>query len=176
MDEINKVESNETSDIQNVNATEAQPLPQNTNIPAPTYAPIQNQNISVSVDVQSLTGWATFRAVIEIIYGASACLSIVGAIFGVPLILAAIKLLNYVDAVKVAFRTNNNEKMKESVELLQKYFKLNGIAMIIAIAFAILVIIVEIILIFLMIAAAGSSSSGMDFFGYDFSNSPDLRF
>lgn len=175
MDEVN-VESNETFDNQNVASTDTQSLSQNANIPTPTYAPIQNQNVTVSVDVKSLTGWATFRAVFDIIIGSTACLTLIGAAYGVPMILAAIKLLNYVDAVKISFQTGNTEKLKESLGLLQRYFKLNGISIIVYTAMMILGMILYFILIFLFIAAASSSGSGMDFFGYNFGNNPELNF
>jgi hypothetical protein len=128
-----------------------------------------NSIISVPVDIKSLTGWATFRAIIDIIAGASAAMSIIFAGYGIPMILAALKLLRYVDEVKLAVKTNDRQKLTDSVEYLQKYFKLSGIATIVSYAMGILLVIAYIIFIVYLLS---NPDTFRDIFGNnDFFNS-----
>lgn len=121
---------------QNINA---EPMTQN------------NMVFSVPVDVKSLTGWATFKAIMEIIGGAVACASIIGATYGVPMIIAAVKLLNFIDETKQAVASGDQQRIINSLSYLQRYFKLNGIAQIVSIAVAIVFIVLYIILIVFLV-------------------------
>lgn len=131
-----------------------------------TETPLTNNSIiSVPVDIKSLTGWATFRAIMDMISGASAAMSIIFAGYGVPMILSALKLLKYVDEVKLAVKTNDRQKLADSAEYLQKYFKLSGIATIVRMGMGILFVIAYIIFLIYLI-------SHPEFFGNnDFFNS-----
>ncbi len=134
----------------------------------PNQPVMENQILTIPVDIKSFTGWATFRAVMDIITGAIACSTIIGAAFGVPLILAAMKLLNYIDDIKKALIMNDKQKFANSVEFLQKYFKLSGISTIVRISMMIVLAIIYIaFFVFLFIQIANgdisfdSSSFGM---------------
>lgn len=95
-----------------------------------------SQSIQINLDareLKSLAGWATFRAIIEIIGGAMSCLGIITAAYGIPLIIAATKLLRASDDLRKYAATGDTQKISESFSNLNKYFRINGILMIICI-------------------------------------------
>jgi hypothetical protein len=57
-----------------------------------------------------LANWAKFRGILDIIMGALCCLGIVTAVFGIPLLIGGIKVLDSVSALKQAIKTDNHEK------------------------------------------------------------------
>ncbi len=115
-------------------------------------------------DLKSFTGWATFRAIMDIIAGAFSCLGIITAAYGVPMIIAGVKLLNAVDNMKRYMVENDAQNISLCYYSLLKYFKLNGISTIVKIGFSILIAIIYIIAI-----AAFMSGGGNDFLR-DFNN------
>lgn len=114
-----------------------------------------NQQFSLNLsfdDLRKLVGWATFKAVMDIIAGALACLGIITAAYGVPLIIAGTKLLSVVDELKRYMSTNDVQKIASTLVNLQRFFRLTGIATIIKIIFAVLGIIIYIALIAYMVS------------------------
>lgn len=107
--------------------------------------------------IKSLIGWATFKAVIDIIGGALACLGIITAAYGIPQIISAIKLLSVVDELKRYQASNDIQKFESVFDNFQKYFKLSGISIIVKLSFYVIFIILYVVFIFYLI-----------------SNSPDL--
>ncbi|RJR10475.1 hypothetical protein C4588_03245 [Candidatus Parcubacteria bacterium] len=100
--------------------------------------------------LKSLTGWATFKAVIEIITGALSCLSfflIFPAVFGVLQIIAGTNLLKATDEIKRYASSGDEKRISEVFFNFNKYFRLSGISIIIQIAFVIVLIILYIVLI-----------------------------
>lgn len=101
--------------------------------------------------LKNFTGWATFKAVMDIIGGALACLGIITAIYGIPQIIAGVRLLNAVDDLKKHMITNQLPEIESALNNLYKHFKLSGIAIIVQICFVILFIILYGVLIAYMI-------------------------
>lgn len=118
--------------------------------------PYQAYQVSLSGPVlKSLTGWATFRAVIDIISGALACLGIITAAYGIPLIIAGIKLLNAVDELKRYMAVNDAAKIQETFNSFNRYFKLSGISTIVKIVMTILFLVLYIIFIVYIVQNMG---------------------
>ena len=137
------------------------------------YYPAQNyqtQTYTVTFDhatLKNMAGWATFKAIMDIIAGIFASLSIIGAMYGVPLIIAGVKLLNACENFKGYIATNDIQKISESFTSLNKFFKLTGISIILKIVFVILLIIIYVALIALLVS---SSSDFLNEFGnFDYS-------
>lgn len=111
----------------------------------------QTYQLSLSTsDLRGMAGWATFKAVIDIISGALSCLGfifILPAVYGVMRILAGVKLLNAADDVKRYIESNDNAKVADAFANLNRHFKFTGIGIIIQICSAILLIILYGILI-----------------------------
>ena len=104
--------------------------------------PNQSYSINLSLpDLRNLAGWATFTAIIDIIVGALSCIGIVTAAYGIPQIIAGVKLLGAADDFKRYMAVNDTQKISESFVKLNKYFKLTGISIIVKIAFGLLFII-----------------------------------
>lgn len=119
--------------------------------------------------MKSLTSWATFKAIMDIITGAVACLGfilIVPAVYGVFQILAGVKLLNCVDELKKYSETNDIPKLELAMEKLNKFFKFTGITLIVQIAFAIIMIIAYIILFAWLIQNGSTLLENFDLGGY----------
>ncbi|RCX19954.1 hypothetical protein DFR58_10223 [Anaerobacterium chartisolvens] len=155
------MENNSDKDLEN------ELSPQQFSSPEYPNAQSGQQYFSINMsmgDLKSFTGWATFRAIIDIIAGAFSCLGIITAAYGVPMIMAGVKLLNAVDNMKRYMMENDAQNISLCYYNLLKYFKLNGISTIVKIGFSILIIIIYIILI------AAIISNGGDTFFRDFSN------
>ncbi len=103
-------------------------------------------NLSPAV-IKSITSWATFRAIMEIIYGAFSCLGIVTAAYGIPMILSGVKLLKAVDDLKMYLSENNTQKISEAFVSLSNYFKMRGITTIVMICTSIVIFIIYIAVI-----------------------------
>lgn len=103
-------------------------------------------DISMS-ELKNFAGWATFKAVIDIISGAIVCLGIISAAYGVPRILAGVKLLSAADELKRYISAGSYNRISIVLSDMHKYFKLSGISTIVRICFNILFIIAFIIFI-----------------------------
>lgn len=105
--------------------------------------PDNKNNYTIELDLpglNNLISWATFKAVIDIITGVLSCFGIITAIYGVPMIIAGIRLLNAVEEMKKYMSENNLKNISDSFMKLNEYFKFNGIAIIIKLSFVILMI------------------------------------
>lgn len=115
------------------------------------YSPPEEYNVTINQPfLKNLAGWATFKAIIEIIVGVLSCLSfilIIPAVYGVFQIISGVKLLNAVDELKRYMGTNDSKKIVDTFYNLHKYFKLSGISTIIQICFIFIAIIAYIVLI-----------------------------
>lgn len=111
---------------------------------------INNQEISVRLeipDLRNLIGWATFNAIINIVFGALSCIGIITAAYGVPQIIAGVKLLNVTEELRSYLDTNDISNIPQAFQKLQKYFKINGIAIIIKIVLSVLILILYFVLV-----------------------------
>ncbi len=131
------------------------PKDQGPNTPAPSnypqYPPQNHISFNLSSqELKSLTGWATFRAIIDIIAGAFFCLGfvfILPAVYGVLRIISGVKLLNAVDSLKRYIVANDTQRVSEAFQSLRKYFKFGGIGTIVYICIGIIVFILYIALV-----------------------------
>lgn len=73
------------------------------------------------------SGWITFAGVLSVIYGASACLTIIGAIIGWVPLWGGILLIQSQSRIKDGYRKGNPELMREGTDLMRKAIKLWGI-------------------------------------------------
>lgn len=117
------------------------------NIYETNQTPVVDRAYSFSAPKKTLTGWTTFWGIIQIISGALACLSIIGAVIGVFQIIAGLKLLKAVEITKSpSYSSMDSDQV---LEQLDSFFKINGIILIVSFALG--------ILIFIAIMAAGLS-------------------
>lgn len=139
----------------NIEANQVQPpiQPQQPFQPQPPIQPAVNP----FSNFKGLSGWSGFFAVIMIISGALQCLWIIGAVFGVPLIIAGLKLQSAVKASR-EFNGTNGWKLNETFENLNSFFKIQGILIIIGLALMVLFF-----LIMLTIGVAALSGGWKDF-------------
>lgn len=94
--------------------------------------------------LKSLSSWATFKAVMDIITGALACLGFIlvfPVAIGVLRIIAGTNLLKAVDNLKRSVSSNDSETISSAFYNLNKYFRFSGISIIIYLVFAVLLII-----------------------------------
>lgn len=127
-----------------------------------------NQNFSINLsltDMKGFTGWATFKAVMDIITGALACLGIITAAYGVPQIMAGVKLLAAIDELKRYISSNDVQKISTTFYNMNKYFKLSGISIIVKICFVIIGIILYGVLIAFFISNMPDFFNNMDYYG-----------
>lgn len=96
-------------------------------------------HVSISTkELQNMANWAKFRGVMDIIIGVLNCLGLVTAIYGVPLIIAGIKLLDSVSALQEAIKSDNQEKIVAFFNGNRQFFMFSGISTIIKTVFMLL--------------------------------------
>jgi hypothetical protein len=88
-----------------------------------------------------------FVGTFTIIYGALSCLSIIGALFGVPFILAGLRIKEAADHFSFFKMTNNPTSMKTGFEFQGRYFRIFRIMIIVGLV----MMAVSIILVILFI-------------------------
>jgi hypothetical protein len=116
----------------------------------PNTTPVINQ-FSKPI-LSNLAAWAAFKAVIDIITGALACLGIITAIYGIPQIMSGVKLMRATENIKKLIAMNDISEAQDALYNLNRYFKLSGIAIIIQICFVIITIIIYAIFIAFIIS------------------------
>jgi hypothetical protein len=72
-----------------------------------------------------------FVGLFHIIYGVFSCLTIIGAVFGVPFILAGLRLRESADQFSTYLRTNNNKILEAALEKTGKFVYMHKILIII---------------------------------------------
>jgi len=75
-----------------------------------------------------------FVGLFHIIYGVFSCLTIIGAVFGVPFILAGLRLRESADSFSTYLRTNNNKILEAALERTAKFIYMHKILIIIYLA------------------------------------------
>ena len=107
-----------------------------------------------------MTSDMKFVGIFTIIYGALTCLSIIGALIGVPLIFAGLRLREAADDYTRFQASNDNVALKSAFEKQAKFFNILKILIIIGIVFTVLYI----ILIITMFGSFFSAMSGYNDF------------
>ena len=88
-----------------------------------------------------MTSDMNFVGMFTIIYGAISCLSIIGAVVGIPLIIAGLRLREAVDEYRVFQRANDSSALRRAFERQYKYFNILKILIIVSLVFMALYII-----------------------------------
>jgi hypothetical protein len=107
-----------------------------------------------------MTSDMKFVGIFTIIYGALTCLSIIGALIGVPLIYAGMRIREAADDYTRFQATNDNIALKSAFEKQAKYFNILKILIIVALVFTVLYI----ILVIVMFGSFFSAMSGYNDF------------
>ncbi len=92
--------------------------------------------------VNSLSGWMKFLGIYTIVIGAITCIGIISAAIGVPLIFAGISLTNASKAIKEYADFNNPNVLYNLFTYLKKYFKIQGIMVIVSLALTFVYIVI----------------------------------
>jgi len=92
-----------------------------------------------------MTGNMNFVGMFTIIYGGLICLSIIGALVGIPLIIAGMRLREAADQFSIFKSTNNTGAMRSGFELQGKYYHILKVLIIVGIVITIIYIIIVII-------------------------------
>lgn len=111
-------------------------------------------NFTFQSIVTKMTGDMKFIGIITIIYGAISCLSIIGAIVGIPIIICGIRLREAADAFAAYRDTKDFDSLQEGFERQSRFFFIQKVLIIISLVFIGLYLI---ILLFVL----GSSMSRM---------------
>ncbi|MBN1301493.1 MAG: DUF5362 domain-containing protein [Melioribacteraceae bacterium] len=82
-----------------------------------------------------------FVGLFTIIYGALSCLSIIGAVIGIPLIIAGLRLREAAEEYTIFQSISDNNALKRAFEKQQKYFNILKILIIVGLALLVLYII-----------------------------------
>lgn len=90
---------------------------------------------------EKMTSDMRFVGTFTIIYGVLCCLTIIGAIIGVPTIIIGLRIRESADQFSVYRMSNNASALKQGFELQGKYFRLIKILIIISLVFTALYIV-----------------------------------
>jgi len=106
-----------------------------------------------------MTSDMKFVGLFTIIYGALTCLSIIGAVIGIPLIFAGMRIREAADEFTMFQSANDNKALRRAFEKQGRYFNILKILIIVALVLTVIYIIVFIS----MIGTFLSAMSGGDF-------------
>lgn len=96
--------------------------------------------------LSKMRGQMNFVGIMNIIFGALSCLSIIGAVVGVPQILAGIKLRESCENLGIFIREGDSSQLKVSLKLMGKFYEYSKLYYIINLVMIGLVIIFYIII------------------------------
>ncbi len=88
-----------------------------------------------------MTSDMKFVGLFTIIYGALSCLSIIGAVIGIPLIIAGLRIRESADEYSFFQTTNDNKALRRAFEKQQKYFNILKILIIVGLVLFVLYIV-----------------------------------
>jgi hypothetical protein len=90
---------------------------------------------------EKLTGDMKFVGTFTIVYGVLTCLTIIGALIGIPTIIIGLRIREAAEQFSMYRLTNNSTALRQGFELQAKYFRLIKILIIIGLVFTVLYII-----------------------------------
>lgn len=93
------------------------------------------------ITFDKMTSDMRFVGLFTIIYGVLTCLTIIGAIIGVPTIIIGLRIREAADQFAIYKMTNNTASLRQAFELQGKYFRLIKILIIIGLVFTALYIV-----------------------------------
>ena len=104
-----------------------------------------DESVSVSptlqITVNKMTGDMQFVGIFYIIIGALQCLSIIGAIIGIPLIICGLRLRESADSFRGYLTTNDTGMLENALERQSRFFFIQKVLLIISIVIFVLYII-----------------------------------
>lgn len=109
--------------------------------------PDNNPQIQFPDLITKMANDMTFLSICIVIYGAFSCLSIIGALFGIPYIFAGFRLKESAHNFKNYALTQNQFDLQVALEKQQRFFYIFKVLTIIGIIFTLLIIIFYIYLI-----------------------------
>jgi hypothetical protein len=96
-------------------------------------------------ELRRSVGWSRFVVIMSMITGCLSCLSIIGAAWGVPMIIGAIRGMEAADTLKAYVEKGEMDKALKSMGQYAQFWRLTGIGtlilLVLPIAFYILIII-----------------------------------
>jgi hypothetical protein len=108
-----------------------------------------NDTVTISptlqVIVSKMTGDMQFVGIFYIIIGALECLSIIGAVVGIPLIICGLRLRESADSFKGYLTTGDSSLLENALEREGRFFFIQKVFLIISIILFVLTIILWII-------------------------------
>jgi hypothetical protein len=96
---------------------------------------------TLRITVNKMTGDMQFVGIFYIIIGALQCLSIIGAIVGIPLIICGLRLRESADAFRGYLTTNDSGMLESALERQSRFFFIQKVLLIISIVIFVLYII-----------------------------------
>ena len=106
--------------------------------PQPKPRPISG---TFHVIFSQMTSDMKFVGMFTIIYGAINCLSIIGAVVGIPMIFIGLRMRDAADYFEAFKNTNDKNALRSGFEAQAKYFKISKIMIIISLVLVVLYII-----------------------------------
>lgn len=110
----------------------------------------QNQELNLFKDtpqnnifypiIDSLSGWMKFIGIYTVVIGSITCLGIITCAIGIPMIFSGLSLVKAAKNLTLYQKVNNPFSLNEFFVTLGKYFKIQGIFIIIGIALSIVYI------------------------------------
>jgi hypothetical protein len=91
-----------------------------------------SSNAMFQMLVTKMNGDMRFVGIFNIIYGAIVCLSIVGAVVGVPLIIGGIRLREAADSFEAYLRSNDFAALEKGLERQSRFFFIQKVFLIVA--------------------------------------------
>jgi Family of unknown function (DUF5362) len=96
---------------------------------------------TLQMTVNKMTGDMQFVGLFYIIIGALQCLSIIGAIIGIPLIICGLRLRESADSFRGYLTTNDSVMLEKALERQSRFFFIQKVLLIISIVLFVLYII-----------------------------------
>ena len=106
-----------------------------------------------------MTSDMKFVGLFTIIYGGLTCLSIIGAVIGIPLIIAGLRIREAADEYNFFRTTNDSKALRRAFEKQQKYFNILKILIIVGLVLFVLYIIAIMIFGIFAFSSMGSYDS-----------------
>ena len=100
---------------------------------------------TLRITVNKMTGDMQFVGIFYIIIGALQCLSIIGAIVGIPLIICGLRLRESADSFRGYLTTNDTGMLENALERQSRFFFIQKVLLIISIVIFVLYIILIIV-------------------------------
>lgn len=123
----------------------------------PPPAPVQPVSIpAAAFDIHKMISDMKFVGIVNIVFGAIECITCVGLIIGIPLIIAGLRLKDSADSFTMYSTSNDNAHLTDALAKQSRYFFILKVLAIIGICLIILYILFIIIYFLILGATIGS--------------------